>query len=321
MFKKLSFAIKSYINANRYAINVAWRSMLRQKLAAFFTILIIAITLTLPITLKVVLSNVKNCLSNLQARSSAATLYIKDGITLSQIDDLVEDLKHDNRFTDVKFISSDEGLAEFSQIVSSKYGAQDLLQKLPNNPVPNVITLKLSNPTYDKEELNFLLNKFKKNPCVSSIQFDMTWLYRLYRIAQVLAAFSFFLSGLLGLGVILIVFNVINSAIREEKEEIEIWQQSGATNSFIRRPFIYIGAFYGLLGGVMTFIIALILKMAMHAPLNKLFVSFAIQSKPMMSINFSMIMIFFCFSTLLGIIGACVGVFKQISNTIDEDNL
>ncbi len=97
-----------------------------------------------------------------------------------------------------------------------------------------------------------LATLMQARPEVEFVQHDAAWRQRLSAWLDFGATLTAVLAGLLGLGVLLVVGNTVRLDIGNRREEIAVLQQLGATDGFIRRPFIYLGAWYGLAGGVLA---------------------------------------------------------------------
>ena len=113
-------------------------------------------------------------------------------------------------------------------------------------------------------------------PGVELAQLDVQWVKRLHAILQIIRRSVTALAALLSLAVLLVVGNTIRLDILNRRAEIEVTKLIGATDGFIRRPFLYGGIWYGLLGGILALALsgaALLLLREPVAQLSSLYAS------------------------------------------------
>ncbi len=147
-----------------------------------------------------------------------------------------------------RLISPEEGLREFE----AESGFGDALQALKDNPLPYAITLRPA-PLFDSPAaVESLADELKTLPEVDIVQADTEWVRRLDAILDALAQVVRVAAVLLGLGVVAMVGNTIRLDINSRREEIEVVKLVGGSNAFVRRPFLYSGAWYGLGGGLLA---------------------------------------------------------------------
>jgi cell division transport system permease protein len=119
------------------------------------------------------------------------------------------------------------------------------------------------------------------------------------------------LAGLLGLGVLLIVGNTIRLEIQNRRGEIEIMELVGATAAFIRRPFLYAGAWYGLLGGISAWLLVTIAALALQGPVSHL-ASLYRSDFPLAGLGPLALLTLLGGSMLLGLVGSWIAVNRHL---------
>jgi cell division transport system permease protein len=146
----------------------------------------------------------------------------------------------------VRFVAKDDALAELRR----RTGLGDVLESLGQNPLPDafVVTAKDNHP----DALERLRDVAGHWPKVAQVTLDSAWARRLEAGLRVGRIVSFLLSGLLGAALVAVTFNTIRLQILSRREEIEVAKLIGATNAFIRRPFLYFGLLQGLGGGLVA---------------------------------------------------------------------
>ena len=154
----------------------------------------------------------------------------------------------------------EQGLAEFRE--RSDLG--DALGALEENPLPFllIVTPKENSPT--------LVAMLERLPETGLLQHDAAWRERLEGWLGFGARLAWVLAALFGLGALLVVGNTVRLDIQSRREEIGVLQLLGATDGFIRRPFIYLGAWYGLAAGALALGLLAAAAYALRAPLQAL---------------------------------------------------
>ena len=147
-----------------------------------------------------------------------------------------------------RVITKAEALAEFQEM--SGFGAA--LDALEANPLPSVVVVQPAATHSDAEAVKTLVAAFATQAEVDVAQFDLQWVKRLYAMMEFVQRGVLVLAALLSVAVLLIVGNTIRLSIENRRDEIEIAKLVGATNAFIRRPFLYTGFWYGLFGGLLA---------------------------------------------------------------------
>ena len=147
----------------------------------------------------------------------------------------------------VEYISKDEALRRFREERASQ-GQADLTPYLDENPLPASLEVKLESPEDYRTVANFL----EAEPVVKAVQNIEDTTDRLVSMTTFLRTFGVLLLGVIGAIVLFIVINTIRLAVLGRAEEIEVMRLVGASDAFIRWPFVFEGALVGLLGAVVT---------------------------------------------------------------------
>jgi cell division transport system permease protein len=150
----------------------------------------------------------------------------------------------------VKFVSREQALAKLKQTE----GMADVIATLGSNPLPDalIVTARDNNDA----ELAKLAADIKAMPKVTQVQLDSAWVQRVGALLRLGRLAVLALAALLAAALVAVTFNTIRLQILTQRDEIEVAKLIGATNSFIRRPFFYLGVVQGALGGVAGTVIA-----------------------------------------------------------------
>jgi cell division transport system permease protein len=218
----------------------------RQPFASLMTILVIAVTLALPAAMHLVVKNARS-LSASWDNALDFSVYLQQDVTGEQAERLADLVDQRADVESVTFISADDALAEFRE--TSGFG--DALDHLTTNPLPHTLVVR---PAAGITELAIgVLNEELGNlPEADFVQVDTEWVRRFHAILAILERAIFIGAALLGAAILIIIGNTIRLDIQNRREEIEVTKLIGASNAFVRRPFLYSGFWYGLAGGLLA---------------------------------------------------------------------
>ena len=157
-----------------------------------------------------------------------------------------------------------------------------------------------------------LLNRLQAMPEVEIAKLDTEWLERLYTIIEIAKRSVVIITILFAFAVLLIIGNTIRLDIQNRYQEIIVTKLIGATDAFIRRPFLYGGAWYGLLGGIISWLIVEIGYLAISGPLERLNLLYKSDMK-LITFSFQDFIILIAASTLLGLAGSWIAVARHLN--------
>ncbi len=222
----------------------------KTPLSSFMTVAVLAIALALPAGFHVFLKNAQKVSSGWD-NATQISLYLVQGITEQQVKQLQQELEKSEKISDVVHISADTGLAEFREL--SGFG--DALSYLDDNPLPETLVINPSQAYSTPQMSEQLLEELRQQPLIETAQLDLQWVRKLHSMMAIAERAVSALGLLLGIAVLLIVGNTIRLAIQNRREEIQIIKLVGATDAFIRRPFLYSGLWYGVFAGILAWIL------------------------------------------------------------------
>ena len=304
-------SIRSRLNMffymHRLEIKNSLISMLKTPVASLMTLAVLGIALALPGGLQVILKN-SNTLSEGWDGASRISLYLSDSVQNKTASQLAGRLRVRSDIAEVTLISPKKALKEFQ--LSSGLG--DALKQLGENPLPFVLEVLPAENFSTPEASQSLLEEFKQLPEVELAQLDMQWVKRLYYLLDLADRAVFALASLLGLAVLLIVGNTIRLAIQNRREEIEIIKLIGATNAFIRRPFLYTGLWYGIGGGIFAIGLIGFSLWWLSEPVSQLAGLYE-SGYRLIGLSFIETLELLGFSTLLGLVGSWISVTRHLS--------
>ncbi|WP_317932153.1 permease-like cell division protein FtsX [Halioxenophilus sp. WMMB6] len=227
------------------------------------TCLVIAIALALPAMLYLGLINLESQANRWQAPAQLS-VFLHKRASNTAITALREQLATRTDIESTRFITADQALKEFERVS----GFSDVLNSLESNPLPAVLVITPANLSV--EALAKMQTELSALTIVDSVQLDLEWVARLQQITALVGRIVGALALLLAVGVILIVGNVIRLAIANRKDEIVIAKLVGASNGFVRRPFLYTGLWYGCFGGILALLMLAAAQLWLAGPIARL---------------------------------------------------
>ena len=272
--------------------------MRRAPIASAMTILVIAIALSLPASLHLLVKNASQASGSIE-ETNRISLFLKPDLGNEVGRKIAEKLARHPYIAEATLITKEAGLKEFREY--SGFG--DVLKVLDFNPLPAVIALQPKNSPGGLDQIEKLLAELRAMPESDSVQLDTEWLRKLHALLTVARRTVVVLGGLLGLAVLFIVGNTIRLELQQRREEIAVTQLMGASDGFIRRPFLYTGLWYGLSGGLIAWILVGILMLLLRSPLQELAQLYGGQWSPVF-LDFGETGQLIAAATLLGIAGA-----------------
>ncbi len=237
--------------------------LLKTPASSLMTTFVIAVSLLLPALLFSLNSNLSLVLAEFQD-SVQISLYLDDGLSKDEGLQVSNDLLSDTNVATAVYISRAQALAEFS----ASTGFADLIQELDTNPLPAAIVVTPSSNSPDA--VDALVRRLQDLPAVNLVQLDSRWLQRLSAISSLLGLMGQVLSVIVVLGLFFVVGNTIRLAIENRKDEIRVIKLVGGTDTFIARPFLYTGLFFGLAGGILACILQGIVLIIFNSGLREL---------------------------------------------------
>lgn len=218
----------------------------RQPFASLMTVLVIAVTLALPASMHLVIKNAQSIGNNWE-NALDFSVYLQNNVALNDANRLASLIEQRADVAHVTVVSAQEALEEFK----SASGFGSALDHLQNNPLPHTLIVRPSGA--NTEQSMILLHEELGNlPESDLVQIDTVWVQRFHAILDILRRAIAIGAGLLGVAIVVIIGNTIRLDIQNRREEIEVTKLIGASNAFVRRPFLYSGFWYGLGGGLLA---------------------------------------------------------------------
>lgn len=240
--------LHAWLENHRASLVDSLRRLGKQPIGSFFTCLVMAVALSLPMGLALLLDNVERLGVSWQ-RAAQISLFLQIDATDAQGQALREQIAAMDDVEEAEWISREQALAEFQQ----QSGLGEALKELPDNPLPGVIVV--TPQQVDKVALEALRLRLAELPRVQQAQLDLLWVERLSAMLKLGERFVFGLTLLLVMALLLVIGNTIRLHIENRRTEIEVIKLVGGTDSYVRRPFLYMGTLYGLGAGLLAWLL------------------------------------------------------------------
>jgi cell division transport system permease protein len=302
----------AYRNLHAHALFSSLGRLVASRLSSAMTIIVLAIAISLACGFYILVANLQQLVGNLE-NSNQISLFLKDEITEARANKFADSIREKSDIQEIKLITKEQALAEFQ----TYSGFGEAVTALKKNPLPYVIQVLPKNSLENEQALEVLLDDFRRMKEVDFAQLDMQWVKRLQSIMKVARRGVTILSLLLGVGVLFITANTIRLELHNRRDEIVIAKLVGATNSFIFRPFLYIGFWIGFFSGVAAWFIVTLIMLILKYPVENL--SRLYQGNfHVLFLNFSETLALLLISSILGIAGSWIVLHFQLQQLKPE---
>lgn len=280
------------------SFNELWKT----PIGSLMTIFVLGIALSFPCVFHVFYKNIERVTAQWD-RASEISLFLEKDLSEQRIQVLINKLSLYNEIGSITYISSHQALEEFKKMS----GFSKALSYLDENPLPAVLLVIPKNESMDIANSKLLVAKLKSEQEIDLVRLDIDWIEKVQAIVSLLVDIVMAIALLLLTSILLIMSNTIRLNILNQRTEIEVLQLVGATNDFIRRPFLYVGAWYGFFGGIIAWLLTSVLVFWLEGGVLNLMRLYQVQFD-IAFLNFNEILFLLGGSTLLGVVTSYVSV-------------
>ncbi|MEF3192712.1 MAG: ABC transporter permease, partial [Halothiobacillaceae bacterium] len=220
----------------------------RRPFSHLFSMLVIAVTLTVPITLLITLHGARTALAGWSSEAAWMQIFLKPGVSGRKTNDLLSSLRQDPAIAETHLITPEEGLAQLARA----HVLDGLLDELKENPLPSVIEIK----PHSAADLEGLRTRLAGRPEVDTVRMDSEAVQRLRRLIDAGERLTLIFLVILTPALVITIGNTIRLELERRAEEVRLLQLIGATPAFIRRPLLYAGGILGLGGALLGLVFA-----------------------------------------------------------------
>ena len=237
-----------------------------------------------------------------QGKTLTMSIYFKEEPGKAVIENIKKELFLFPGVTIKQFVSKDDAMKSLRRKLGQKAG---LLDGLKQNPLPASLEITLSR---DKEGDNLpyqLKTRLEEITVVDEVHYAQEWIKRFQIIMEAIKIVGMIFGGLLFLAALFIITNTIKLTIYSRKEEIEILKLVGATNRFVKTPFMIEGSIQGLLGGAVALFI---LFVAYIIAITRIDISIGFASLNIVFLSPQIILFLLLMSIIIGFIGSTISL-------------
>ncbi|MGV3580905.1 MAG: permease-like cell division protein FtsX [Methylophilus sp.] len=240
--------MKHWLNQHLQAISLVSSRLKMHLVSTLLICAVIGVTLAIPSLIYVVFHNLSSLVTDVKKDTQISLFLVSDADEkiIYQVKQQLTDQPNIQSFI---FVSKDKALDQLKEHTKN----QDLLTSLDKNPLPHAFFIEPK--SLAKEDINQLKTYLENISGVQEVMVDGEWMNRLNSLLKIGVQAIWIFGGLLCFALVAVISNTIRMQTLTHKEEIEVSELFGATKSFIRRPFLYMGTAYGLGGGLFACII------------------------------------------------------------------
>jgi cell division transport system permease protein len=236
----------------------------RQPFATLMTVLVIAVTLALPASLHILIKNARSVSASWD-NALDFSVYLKTGTSAADAQRLADIIGQRADVELVRLVTAEQALEEFR----AESGFGEALDELTVNPLPHTLVVRPGGASTERS-IELLNEELGNLPEADFVQVDTEWVRRFHAILEILQNSIAMGAALLGAAILVIIGNTIRLDIQNRREEIEVTKLIGASNAFVRRPFLYTGMWYGLGGGLLALALVYYGLHAIDGPVSRL---------------------------------------------------
>ncbi len=278
----------------------------RTPVSTLMTVAVIGIALAFPTGLYVLLKNMQ-VVSGGWDGATQISLFASMDVSDERAAELGQELRQMPEIDKLHVLTRNEAMQEFQAL--SGFG--EALEALENNPLPAVLIIHPDKAHSAPAQIELLTQKLRAIPEIELAQLDMQWVERLYTMMEIGERGILVIAVLLALAVLLTVGNTIRLDIQGRRDEIVIIKLIGATDAFIRRPFLYTGLWYGVLGGAIAWVMVVASLGVLSDPVQRLAGLYG-SSFSLSSLGLGTGTALLAVSILLGLTGSWIAVSRHL---------
>lgn len=298
--------MKGWLLHHRQASAQAMRRLAGTPLNTLLGALVLGIALALPAGGEMLLANFQRLAQRVAATPQLSVFMALDA-TEKEVADVASRLRKHPQTLEVHGVPREETLRRFKE----SEGLGEVIESLPRNPFPDafVVVPRDESP----ETLEAMRGEYAAYPRVEHVQLDSAWVKKLDALLRLARLAIALMAAVLGVALVAVTFNTIRLQILTQQEEIELSRLLGATDAFIRRPFLYFGTLQGMAGGLVAWSVVLVATLMLRGPIAELAalygIEFALHILPL-----SDTVLLFGLAALLGWAGAWLSLTRSLRN-------
>ncbi len=298
--------MRAWVDHHAFTALSSLGRMWKRPITHLLTVVVIAIALALPAGFLSGLKMLADLVEPLNVASDIS-VFMEPQVTVEQVTLAESTIADWPEVAGVRVIDPEQALAEFQV----HYALGEALGDLPENPLPYTLVVSPKESAQTQAGTAALADRMQQIPGVELARVDLQWLARFNAILDSSWRVVLVIATLLVLGVVLIVGNTIRLAVENRREEIAVTKQLGATSGFVRRPFLYEGFWFGLLGGLLGWLMLVVAAAFIWPALGQLAQLYSVVPENTYSMGL-LLLVLPVFGAMIGLLGAGIVVGHQL---------
>lgn len=300
--QRLLMGVVNHVRQAIATLGALWRT----PLASLMTIAVLGLSITLPSTLYILVKNTDNISAGWQ-QAAEISVFLQPSTSLKEAEQFRVQVSLLPEVDEVQLVTANQALAEFQRLS----GLADSLSYLDDNPLPHLLLVRPTSKHAQPTAAQQLLIKLEAMRPVDFGKVDIEWLARLTSMISIAQDFVWLMSSLLLLSVVLIIGNTIRLNILSQREQIIIMKLVGATDAFIRRPFVYTGIWFGFLGGLLACLLVVMMLWWMQGSIAHMAQTYASDFR-LQGLSTTGMAVILLIAIILGMLGSVISVQKHV---------
>jgi len=299
----------SWLEQHGWGLMASVRRLGARPMGTLMTVSVMGFALALPLTFALLLGNLQHFGATL-GQTQAISVFMQPGVKDQAAQELAGVVRARSDVASVGMRTPKQGMAE----LAAMQGFGDALKSLDYNPLPYVLVVHPAG-SLDTGRIRQLVGWLHARPGVDLVQDDGAWRSRLQALLDVARRAVLMLAALLATAALLVVGNSVRLDIQGRAEEIAVLRLVGASASFVRRPYLYAGLWYGLAGGLVAVLLTMLLEWALAGPVERLVASYGGQLQ-LAGLPVWQLALVPALAALLGWLGARLVCARQLRRTV-----
>lgn len=238
-----------WFNQHIQTITLVLSRMRDNAVSTFMISLVIAVAMCLPSVFYIGVDHLSKLTEHMK-NETEISLFLTIGATQETIAEIDAVLAKNIAIREYHLVTKEQAWQQLQEQSKDNQNISSAIEQLGKNPLPDAFFIQAKSA--DPEQLETLKNTLQSIPGVEHAVLNAEWAKRLATVLSIGKQIIWIISSLLGVVLLVIIGNTVRMQILSQKDEIEVSYLIGATNSFIRMPFLYAGILYGLLGGLLA---------------------------------------------------------------------
>lgn len=304
--------MNNWLNHQLQAIKLVLPRMHANFLSSFMICLVVGVAMCLPSLFYVGVNNLSKLTDHMQ-NETEISLFLKLDVSRDTISEIDRLLAKNSAIKQYHLVTKDEAWQQLQAKSKSNPDVNDAVNQLGKNPLPDAFFIQAK--SVEPDDLAALKTSLQRISGVEQALLNTDWAKRLSTIISLSKKLIFFIATLLAIVLLVIIGNTVRMQILTQQDEIEVSYLIGATNSFIRTPFLYAGVFYGLFGGLFAVLMILGITLTFNyaiADLSSLYNS----DFSLTIFNGSLFLTVISAAVLIGWVGSYLAVTRAIASII-----